>query len=628
MDGLDTPTLRISLPGRAALLLLTLLAGCGSEPPELVPLRLVEQTEGVEVVRLRRARARAPHWLKEATIGTVSAPGQLANVPMFIPGVPDVSGNRDSRLALLAPTDTVYRYALHLPAAPMLRLGLGYVIRKQSVGRTVDYTVVVHPVDGDAETVLARTLTVEEDGGWQDLEIDLAPWADEDIVLELTTVAATGSVVWAAWAAPEIVRREAVQNGWDVVLISLDTLRADRLGCYGYQRRPTSPAIDAFAASGALFATAVSQAPWTRPSHRALFSGLYPASQGGLSSPPLAEVLWRNGYRTGAITAGGQLDFRFGFHAGFESYRIHDWIRSLDRVTSWLDDADGRRSFLFLHTYEIHDPYTHHTFARAEGLPPGRIRDSFSRHYHESWRKQLREEEKAYVDALYDGGIAFVDEILGRLFGQLEASGVLKRAIVILTSDHGEELWEHGGWRHGAEMYEHQIRVPFIVHLPAALRRAVAADGPAVIAEQVQMIDLYPTLLDLLGLPLTHTVQGRSLVPLLAGETLPPQGAFSENTNIQTFERKSLRLPRYKLVHTIPKGEERKSWPERWELFDLRADPGEEHNAAEQQPEILTRMRARLSEIVEGAGELETEVPADVDPELRQQLEALGYVGN
>jgi arylsulfatase A-like enzyme len=583
-----------------------------------------ENASDTEVIRLieliDRAETESPDmdpssWPKGITPASVATGRGVARLLMNGPKTASRSSQRqygdDSRLVLLAPTDSRYRFEIDLTVDPVLDLGLGYV-PPENDGSRVRYRVSVDDGNG-ASVVLDEWLEMSPEGDWQNRTVSLEDWSERSVTLELATETDDASSVWAAWSSPEIRSQSAREKGWNVVLILLDTLRADHLGSYGHGR-PTSPNLDALARRSVRFAEVVTQSPWTRPSHRALFSGLYPASTQGLHSPPLAALLWERGYRTLALTGGGYVHSKFGFDAGFDSYRVHDWLNDLSSVTRNIDTA--RRQFLFLHTYEIHDPLTHDGLAK--GLPGGRVRPGFSGRI---WRdlRPLTQEEIDYVKALYDSGVAFTDGQLGRLFEGFEAAGVFDSSIVIVTSDHGEELWEHGGFRHGKKLYDHQLLVPLIVWLPAALREEIGGiERGRVIEDQVRLVDLYPTVVDLLGLPLQHEVQGRSLRPLLEGETLPEVDAYTEAT-ITTVQLLSLRSKRYKFIQTVD--------GENPQVYDLQRDPAEKQNLSASSAEFVALLRRRVRAIRSGERRPEDVVdPEDMDPELREQLRALGYI--
>ncbi|MEM8932191.1 MAG: sulfatase [Acidobacteriota bacterium] len=648
---------RLRIVGAACLAAFCWILACGeSTSPPIEPIRLLDPRAVLssETAGHMLENRRAPPWLTDSAFLFPLVPdavsnsgdddessettsdkdgypgiGRVVEVPMFIDG--DLS-TRDSRAAWLAPSGTQYRVFVEMPPDAELRTALGHPITAESVGGTITFRVNVE-VEGEAPvTVLAETMEVRESGGWRDVTVDLSAWAGRALTLDFWTDGPRGlELAWGAWASPEIVSKQRGQDGYDVLMISIDTLRADRLGAYGYTRRPTSPNLDRLAADGIVFETAVSQAPWTRPSHRALFTGLYPASNGGLWAPPLARVLWRSGWRTGALTGGGQVDARFGFHDGFETYRVQYWHDEIDAVRAWFEAGEGRRNFLFLHTFDVHDPYTDHRFATAEGLVSGRIAERFGKDEWVEWKRTLSDDERAYVDALYDGGIASLDERLGGLFGWLEDSGRLDRTVVLITSDHGEQLFEHNGWRHGSTLFDFELLVPLIVHLPSELERRLDLERPRGeswrVATPVRLIDVYPTLVELLDLPFAPEIQGRSLVPLLDGRKLEPVTAFAENVNLDEYEQKALRADRWKFVWWMPKGATAAQRTDHYRLYDLTRDPLEVHDLSTRHPRTVERLIGEIEAILAaGTGTLDEGVPDDVDPDLLERLRSLGYV--
>ncbi len=608
----------MTLSLRATLLLvllsLPLFLRCGTKQENEV-IRLIELVGTADAQTPDFERSAWPKGIMPA--GVVEGIATHCVVRFLMNGPPSAARTShrqygdDSRLALLSPASGRYRFEIDLPAEPVLNIGLGYP-PPQTVGSRIRYQIRISDKK-ESSVLLDQSIATARDGAWQMHALSLDAWSGGRVALELVTEAEGNSKGWAAWSSPEITSRADEEEGWNVVLVMLDTLRADRLGAYGYNR-PTSPNLDALAQRSVRFANVVSQSPWTRPSHRALFTGLYPASTQGLESFPLASLLWKAGYRTTALTAGGYIHSKFGFDAGFDSYRVHDWLVDLDAVTKAL--APRRKQFLFLHTYEIHDPYTHDELTK--GIPSGRVRPGFAgRVYREI--KPLSEEEILYTNALYDSGVAFTDRRLGELFRLWERLGVFDSSIIIVTSDHGEELWDHGGFRHGKTLYDDQLMVPLILWLPSELRaRFKGYTAGRVINGQVRLIDLYPTVIDLLGLALQHEVQGRSLAPMLEGQELPELDAFSEAT-ITAVQLVSLRSPRYKFIQTV-EGEAPL-------LFNLELDDAETHNLAETSPDLLNLLRQRIRSIRSGERRPEDVLnPEDLDPELLEQLKALGYI--
>ncbi|TNF83199.1 MAG: DUF229 domain-containing protein [Acidobacteria bacterium] len=537
----------------------------------------------------------------------------------------------DTRMVVAAPAGTAIEFKIDVPAEPVLRLGLGYRPPAEDGGE-ITYRVALSGSDDKPEVLLEETVAVAKQSSWQDREIDLDRFAGKRVALELRT-SSTVDGLWAGWSAPAVASRSRRASRPNVLLISLDTLRADSLGCYGYER-PTSPAIDGLAARSTLFRFAVSQAPWTRPSHMALFTGVFPTSKPRPDPPLLAELLWRSGYRTGAFTGGGQVHPTLGFGPGFERYEVIDWLRRPEVVESWWQQDDGRPRFVFLHTFEIHDPYSDDRF--TSDLERGRIAAHFGRWKWERLKKQggLTETEKTLARALYDGGIAFTDERLGNLLDRLETLGLFEDTIIILTSDHGEQFWEHGTWRHGQVLYDHQLLVPLVIYTPPPVRRALG-DNPVLaggrVEAQVSLVDILPTLLDILDIAdVGSLVNGRSIRPLLEGRRLDRQEAFAENTNIRAAERKALRTERYKYIHQYPREGKGDHLEETVQLFDLSSDPQESTDIADQNPELVEGFERRLQAIIRGTDVTAApdEVPEEIDEELRDQLRALGYVGD
>lgn len=534
---------------------------------------------------------------------------------------------RDERLAYLAPAGSRYRLPVEPRAGERLRLGLARVVDVPDGSALRAVARILEP--GAAPVaLLERELPPAGSTAWSIESVDLSRWAGRHVTLELEALgdrpAGECALDLAAWAAPRLERSQTRRSDRpNVIWISVDTLRADRLGAYGGPRQ-TSPELDRFAARSIRFEWAISQAPWTKPSHRSMLSGLYPHSRMGLESPFIGVPFHAAGFRTIAVTGAGQLDSSQGFDRGFEWYRIFDWIHDPEPLVGEIV-AETRDDpfFVFLHTYETHEPYTHTSF--AQGLPSGRFDGEFSKAVHERIKGSLTDEEKAYALALYDGDIAYTDGQLGRLFRELERSGLLESTIVIVTSDHGEQFWEHGSWGHGQTLHDHQIRVPLLLWLPPRL----GFRAERVESEQVELIDLYPTLFELVGIELRHAVHGRSLGPILRGEgPLPARAAFAEGTNIKAFDKRALRTPRMKFVLWEVR-RDRDSDEKLYELYDLRADPGERNDLFGKFPERAALLRAEVERRARGvSAPRDEEIPAGADAELRKQLEALGYVGN
>ncbi|MBI2191775.1 MAG: sulfatase [Planctomycetes bacterium] len=392
----------------------------------------------------------------------------------------------------------------------------------------------------------------------------------------------------------------------NVVLVSIDTVRADHLGCYGYPR-PTSPALDAFAAQGVLFRNATCQAPWTLPSHMAAFTGQYPSTNGvndlskqlGEKKYTLAHIFQINGYETVALVNDGNLKRHWGCDRGFDTWQEFSAIEPEGEAThitaqaiQWLEARTRKKDappfFLFLHYFDPHDPYSppepyDRMFAPDYGgsIRPGETADILY-HYRSPARNIENPADLAYLQALYDGEIRYLDDSLGRLFQSLKSLGYDPNTVVAVFSDHGEEFEEHLSTTHGATLYEEVIRVAFLVRSPFRLKPGIRIDYP------VELVDLMPTLLDLLGLAPFPGAQGESLLGLIEGEAGPRfRFVRSETTRVlEACALRSLRTPRFKYIYSLLDGRE--------ELFDLDADAAEKLNVADRKADILEFFRSEM----------------------------------
>lgn len=414
-----------------------------------------------------------------------------------------------------------------------------------------------------------------------------------------------------------------------IVLLDIDTLRADHLGCYGYGRG-TSPAIDALAARAVVFDWAFAQAPYTPPSQSSLLTGLHVASHGvrtradrlrpGIDT--LAELLAEKGFKTAAFTDGGFMSRGFGLDQGFELYDSEGG--GLDRIgpkaIAWLEARRSEPFLLLLHTYDVHTPY----------LPPAPLRDRFgalvevptpgfepSSEVLEAIRTSrwteaplpLPERDLRYAEAMYDAEIAHVDAWIERIVATLAETGLDAYTTVILFSDHGEEFGEHGSVLH-EKPYATVTRIPFIVRTPGSTtgqRRD----------EVIQGVDLLPTVVALTGARLPRGVEGRSLLPALRGEALAPRPAFGENPWV-TPGSYMVDGAYHLLFHP---------GTDAMELFRFRADLQERVNLAVSQPGVVADMRRNLDRHDSALAALAISPDKSViDDETARRLRSLGYL--
>ncbi|MEO8430640.1 MAG: sulfatase-like hydrolase/transferase [Acidobacteriota bacterium] len=394
----------------------------------------------------------------------------------------------------------------------------------------------------------------------------------------------------------------------NVLVITLDTIRADRLGAYGYAKIHT-PAIDSLAKRGVLFERAIAAAPLTLPSHTSLFTGTYPVFHGVRDNgdfvvpqdlTTMAELFAARGFRTGAFVGAFVLDSRWGLKQGFQTYAddfdvhqenlisIGDIRRPgnqvVDRALAWLREKPSGPFFAWVHLYDPHSPYD----------PPSPFREQ-------------------YPDDPYVAEIAFADSQIGRLLAELDASGERKRTLVVFAGDHGESFGEHQEKGHGFFAYQQTLRVPLILALPSGRPSGVRRE------ETVSLVDVLPTIAGIVDLPLPREVQGRSLQPLLSGGPWTERPVYAEtyyaNLHYGWSPLTAIQERRYQFVES--------SDPE---LYDLSEDPEEWVNVLEKHPERLAAVRARLSALVGTLGQQAKSAGHKSDPETVAKLASLGYL--
>ena len=408
------------------------------------------------------------------------------------------------------------------------------------------------------------------------------------------------------------------ERPWNVLLVTFDTTRADRLGVYGNARIET-PTVDGLARQGVVFDAAFSVAPITAPSHSSILTGRYPIAHGfrdnglfvlGDSQLTLPEMLREHGYATAAAVGSYPVTAQFGFDQGFDLFddkltgRVEDHLGERvvpkerlffderraaqvnEAILPWIETqaTAGKPFFAWVHYFDPHQPFE----------PPNPF-------------------NQLYADDLYNGEIAYTDQSLGRLLRHLDRLGELDRTLVVMTADHGEGLGEHGELTHAMLAYNSTLRVPLVIRPPAALPMT----GERV-AERVGSVDIVPTVLALLGLPIPDSVQGRSLLPLLRGEAGEWRQYYAENLSPHlTHGWGKLRVlfdGALKYIHGP-----------RPELYDLEADPDELRNLLQDEPDAGQRMHEELAlflaEFATG-----TSVTKPLDDEAVRRLQSLGYL--
>lgn len=417
-----------------------------------------------------------------------------------------------------------------------------------------------------------------------------------------------GAVLLAIVAAGAVLAARRFGGGpsaqTPVLLISIDTLRADHLPVYGYDRVST-PNLDAFRADAVLFERAYSHCPLTLPSHTSMLTGMLPADHGirdnigftlAKNIPVLPELLKRNGYATGAAVSAFVLRKQTGIDRGFDffddevepisTFQVIGRVQraggeTLAAARKWLDAHTDRPFFFFLHLYDPHTPYA----------PP------------EPFLSQ-------YKDRPYDGEIAYADQVIGELLTDLKDKGIYDDALILIVADHGEGLNDHGEEEHGIFLYREAIQVPMLVKLPRNRHAGESVASPAALS------DIFPTILEQTATPMpAGKRESVSLLSLLDGDS-PARNVYSE-----TF------YPRLHFgwsdLHSLIDGEHHLIRAPIPELYDLRSDPAEKKNVLNEQRRTYTAMRAAIEPYVR-----ETAAPAPIDPDEAAKLAALGYIGS
>ncbi|GMR22284.1 MAG: hypothetical protein BMS9Abin37_0621 [Acidobacteriota bacterium] len=537
----------------------------------------------------------------------------------------------------------------------------------------VTFNVEARRANGESAHLLSRTLTTPN--RWEPQYLDLSSLALERVTLTLSVNAAqAGSIGF--WGAPAIRSRGALPHPdapQGVIIVLLDTLRSDHLDMYGYERE-TAPRLTELAHEGALFADAISQGSWTKVSVPSFLSSTYPTVNGIFDRPhrlpasatTLAEAFRDAGYATWHSSSVPFSGRNSNLHQGVEvlhevtSFEIPEGQKDVktarviaDRLLPWIEAHRDVPFFAFFHAMDPHDdlepyrPYDTLWASPEEGAKHREHVEKVKPHIENPFLRRrglptTSELEKADIDPKdfvaheldwYDGSIRGADAEVARIMERLEELGIADNTLIVFLSDHGEEFLEHGGHFHGRHIYGELVNVPLAFHWPLGVPAGIVRD------ETVQLLDMAPTVLELAKIPVPKTMQGQSLVPLMSasGET----AAFRTRPAISEYKAPpsepigrgrvdafSIVLDGWKLVHNVraPDGVD---VPE-FELYDHRADPLNQKNVAEQNPEIVERLAEQLNGWHQWA--LENRLPTDdtatesMSSDELQKLRSLGYV--
>jgi arylsulfatase A-like enzyme len=528
------------------------------------------------------------------------------------------------------------RTSLSVPEGASVEFGYG--LREESWGSgapTTRFELVVRESDEEKTRLFGLSLDPDNPAhhGWFEGRFSLSRFVGKRVVVELTAASQRGEAAPALplWANPVIEVPAPVPPPTNVVLVSLDTLRSRNIGAYGYGR-DTTPFFDEIAATGSVFQNAMAPSVTTGPSHMSLFTGLYPPRHGmrlGLEpiSPdalPLAEILVREGFQTAAFTENGYLVRERGFGRGFQRYVENRGDEknapgqaplTFSQARRWLERSARPPFFLFVHTYEVHSP-----FAPREPYAT-LFEDDGAAGPAEPGMRDRRDD--------YDREIRGLDDELRGLFDSIRVAGLDDSTWIVLLSDHGEEFGEHGHYQHGGAVYEESLGVPLVFL------------GPGIAAARhhtpVSLIDVAPTLIELLGIPLPAAIDGRSLAGVVTGASSPePRALFAEARADHRWIEPWLNERWNPPLVAVRQGDDkfiahRPASGDASPLlrFDLASDP------QERRPLPIEDARAReINALVDaylgagtgprGAGD--TLDPDTITPGLEERLRQLGYV--
>ncbi|MEK7795048.1 MAG: sulfatase [Candidatus Hydrogenedentota bacterium] len=510
-------------------------------------------------------------------------------------------------------------------------------------------------------------------GRWIDTSVDLSAFAGQEIAFEFKSEIVLDSpnaprspYLTPLWSNPYLASPTSKHRpeGPNFLLISLDTMSARHMGLYGYSRA-TTPRLESLAPRFFVFDNAFAPASWTLPSHTSIFTGLAAAVHGagvnrrGYKVKPewttLAEVMRRNGYLTTAFTEGVAVRGDLGFHQGFEQYS-NGTNRPLPQglitttfglAENWLEAHADLPFFAFVHTYEAHWPY----------IPPDDFRAKFTDAPYVPSPTPFQEERLTPLDKQrfidhYDAEIAYTDSVVGSFLERIADKGLLDNTVVILFSDHGEELWEHGAYGHlnNNQIYDEVLHVPLMIRLP----------GPDATGGRVQQVvcttDIFNTVLDLAKLNVDGVRDSQSLVPLMRsdggeygrefvvsqlvmhdkeaarGQPQPPDWT---TRSVRTLDEKYIRSNRDHVRAAANAGPEQAQLSQQQfdeELYDLKTDYGEKTNLGAERPERAEHFRSILAAFLAAMGAPADDAiggpsqPVQLDQTLREQLEAMGYL--
>jgi arylsulfatase A-like enzyme len=555
---------------------------------------------------------------------------QSFQLPLYSWGRTRIS--QEIRTALSVNSKSKVRFHLKLPEKkPYLFFGIGVPVEKGPPA-LVEYSVRIDRKNKTSELLKKTVKFPQPYAGWQDERIDLSKHAGEEVTLEIQTTSSSPKSHYVAWSSPEIYDVSAEKNKPNIILLSIDTMRADRLS------DRLSPNLMKFARESERFTNAYCTFPSTLPSHTSVMTGLYVANhqvsrpaeeivrvkQIPHTLPTLAELAAQGGYFTAGITDGGFVSSFFGFDRGFQQYsdNIHmarKDVATISNALRWLKTNSQRPFFLFLHSYEVHEPFNPPVDAfrklfpkPALNRPPVITMDYLHRIV--SGAVVPTEEQKEFIRQCYDAEIYFFDQNFGRLLAEIKQLGLEQDTVILVFADHGELFLEdRNPFGHGKTLIQEEIQVPLILHVPGR--------KPAERNDIVSLVDIFPTLAQMMGSKVDFPIDGIDLLEPADSKKRFNRSVYYE-VNYGKEAMWGTQTREFKLVLDKQKGAEF--------FYDLRKDPGQKNNLSTTDTRSLQMMKKVLAAYVQKSTSPTEWAKAKQEKqetnELREQLKALGYI--
>ena len=562
---------------------------------------------------------------------------------------------------LLAPAHSEFSIPLKIPSRAQLECGMGFV---DLVGRNPSKPVFRFSIKIKFDKQEDLLLQKEAEAGiygdgviWE--KLDLSAYAGKNVQLAFITdnLEAVESPQGVPYWVNPVVFSPTEEAPANIVLISLDTVRPDYLGCYGHDK-DTSPALDAFAQDSALFLNCFSTSSWTLPAHVSLLTGqnskrhqvYYPYEKFDSSALTMADHLRQQGYTTAAFTGGGYLSSQFGFAKGFDRYqelllhgenaiRWDEAERLADMANAWIKKNREKKFFLFLHTYQPHDHYANLSSQGKKFLKESAPWDQVNMEdlLQETGRFQtaFSDAEKRNIRALYEGEIHYTDQMFVKpVLDSLKQNGLYANTLVIILSDHGEEFYDHESWLHDHSLYNEAIRIPLIIKFPQARYSGNRLD------ELTCITDIVPTALEFAGVPRSGLeIDGNSLIPILQyGQKGSDRSVFShlalrssqEPPSVVSLIRGNLKIIVHRDIESpYIESKSHKFGEYQVELYDRAVDPQETNNLAKESAfrTTCTQLVREIHDLIQETAARRTQKETVVlDATLEERLKALGYI--